>query len=182
MNKNNYSTINNLNNYDHNDQKNKYDNIFKQKIKYSDKDIERNDEELLKPEKYNIDLSYQLRFNMDYSKIIPAKDNLDDNIETTSKFFDNNTYMTQNIKRIPLDTTNYLNPQNMVSRGFSDFSYPDNYGLYTRQLQENSNPRSIIYENRNFQTNSNLLYSNYIDNNNDRGGKDTRYLNKKSFK
>ena len=153
--------------------KNNYDN---EKVKYSDKNIERNDEELLKPEKYNLDISYQLRCNMDYSKMLPNK------LITDSKLYDGNTYMLQNIKRIPLDTTKYLNPQNMVGRGFGTQSYPDNYGIYTRQLEENTNPRSIIYENRNFQTNGNLLYSNYIEDNIDRGGKDTRYLNKKSLK
>ena len=175
MNKNNFTTLDEFYNTYMTDQLNLNNKLNNQKIKYSDKDIERNDEELLKPDKYNVDISYQLRFNMDYSKMIPNK------LITDSKIFDNNTYMTQNIKRIPLDISNYHNPQNMVGRGFGLQSYPDNYGLYTRQLDENTNPRSIIYDNRNFQTNGNLLYSNYIENNIDRGGKDTRYLNKKNI-
>lgn len=176
MNKNNYSTLDEFYNSYMTDQLSLKKNYNNEKVKYSDKDIIRNDEELLKPDKYNLDLSYQLRFNMDYSKMIPNK------LITDNKLYDGNTYMLQNIRRIPLDTTKYLNPQNMVGRGFGEQSYPDNYGLYTRQLEENTNPRSIIYDNRNFQTNGNLLYSNYIENNIDRGGKDTRYLNKKSFK
>ena len=107
MNKNNYQSLDDFYNTYMTDQLNQKNNYNKEKIKFSDKDIERNDEELLKPEKYNLDLSYQLRFNMDYSKIIP------NSLVTDSKIYDGNTYMTQNIKRIPLDTTKYLNPQNI---------------------------------------------------------------------
>jgi len=172
MNKNNYQSLDNFYNNNILEQNN---HIDKEKIKYSDKDIERNDKELLKPEKYDLDISYKLRFNMNYSKMIPDTNN-------KNKFYDNNRYMTENIKRVPLDISEYKNPQNMVGRGFGVQSYPDSYGIYTRQLDQESNPRSIIYENRNFDTNKNLLYGNYIEDNDNRGGLDTRYLNKKSQK
>ena len=169
------------------------------KIKYLNPDIQRNKSNLIMTDNYNLDLSSQLRFNIDYSKVIPfnnndnKNNNDNDNDNEKSKrekvlqdnkllkntiTYDNNKYMTENIKRVPLDISQYDFPKNMVGRGFGKMSSADTYGLHTRQYDNDTNPRQILNEDRMFRTNKNILYSNLIGDNLDRGGIDTRYLNK----
>lgn len=185
---NNFLSLNEFNN-------NLLNNDVKQqnnKIKFFNSDQERNKSDLIMTDKYNLDLSSQLRFNIDYSKIIPESNNKikgdeynkranilsGETLLKETKLYDGNRYMLENIKRVALDTSKYDFPKNMVSRGFGEMSSGDTYGLHTRQYDNDINPRQIISDDRMFRTNKNILYGKLISDNINRGGIDTRYLNK----